>query len=106
MIEKMMKFLKDNKIGKDYKPWREDQLMVRKMDEEFSIIIDGITMFFESSKTFKTETLIEISKHGDLETIDFRTQKDLHQTNFVTIDIDKMKNAEWEINGEYYYPGE
>ena len=101
MMEKVMKFVKE--IGKEYEPWSDDQVMVRKVDEHFSIEVDGITIFFDNSKTFNTYTLIEIYQHNDYATIAFRTHKDLHQTNFVTFDINKCKDMELRINGEYKY---
>lgn len=101
MIEKVMNFVKE--IGEEYKPWSDDQVMVRKVNEDFSIEIDDITIFFDNSKIFNAYTLIEIYQHNDYETIAFRAHKDLHQTIFVTFDINKCKDMEWRINDEYKY---
>lgn len=101
MIEKVMNFVKE--IGEEYEPWSDDQVMVRKVDEEFSIDVDGVTTFFDNNKVWKTYTLIEIYQHNDYATIAFRTHKDLHQTTFVTFEINKCKDMEWRINDEYKY---
>ena len=100
--EKIMEFLKT--VGEKYEPWREDQVMVRKVDQDFDIEIDGVRTFFDGNKTFETYTLIEVSKHGDDVSLDFRTHKGIHQTSFTVIKLDKLKESEWRINGEYYYP--
>lgn len=100
MIEKIMKFLKENNIGEEYEPWRKEQKMVRKVDDvKFNISIDGVTVYFNNDKRFNAETLIEVCD----DSIDFRTKEDFHQTTFVVISFDKIKDAEWRINGEYKY---
>lgn len=101
MIEKICKFLEN--IGEEYET-AEDEIMVRKVDENFSIDIDGVTIFFNNRKNFNTYTLIEVCKRGNYEAIGFRTKKDLHQTGYTAIRMDKCKDIEyWRINGEYKY---
>ena len=102
MEKKIMEFLKG--IGSEYEPWREDQVMVRKLDQDFDIEIDGVRMFFDGNATFGTYTLIEVVKYKDNVRIDFRTHQGIYQTNFTTVDLDKLEGSEWRINGEYYYP--
>lgn len=102
MEKKIMEFLKG--IGSEYEPWREDQVMIRKLDQDFDIEIDGVRTFFDGNATFDTYTLIEVVKYKDDVRIDFRTHHGIHQTSFTTIDLDKLEESEWRINGEYYYP--
>lgn len=68
-------------------------------EEDFNIIINGITIFFDNNKTFNKITFIEINE----DSIAFRSEVDLDQTTFAIFNYEDIKYLEFKINNNYHY---
>lgn len=70
-----------------------------RMSDDFKIEVDGLSIFFDNSEIFNSETFIEIDNNG----IAFRSRVEFTQTTYISFDYDEIKAIEFEYDDKYHY---
>lgn len=70
-----------------------------RMCDDFKIEVDGLTLFFDNSEIFNSETFIEIDNDG----IAFRSRVEFVQTTYIAFDYDDVDDMGFDYDDKYHY---